>query len=418
MMASRGTDMEAQEIKPVPIRWVVLAVATVVLLMSVIVRIAWSNIAPKAGADLGLTPVNSLTAFATTSHLGFLVAAIFGGLVTDWLGPRRVLIFLVLGLGLATAAFGFVNNVGQGMVLQFCMGLLAGPCFAIGVKLVSSWFPRIGRATAMGVFMVGTSLAVVVVNLIVPWLMTYISWREVYLAIGLLTAALALPAFLFVRNDSGTTDQAKSVRSPSPFASVMPLLRNRNFRWLALANWGGPWGTWGFAIWASTLLVEGRGISTVEAGVIVASFGAGAVIAKLATGILSDLLGGRRKELTCLILAVYGISLVLFPFIEDINYIAMVAPVLGIFAFGYSPLLNTMIAETAGKNAGSAAGLSLVLTTAGDSFQPILLGILFTTTGSLPVVFFTLAIGPFIAALCVIKVREGGTTHDSKVAGI
>jgi hypothetical protein len=65
-----------------------------------------------------------------------------------------------------------------------------------------------------------------------------------------------------------------------------------------------------------------------------------------------------------------------------------------------------MIAESAGDKAGSAAGLSLVMTTAGDSLQPLLLGFVYQYTRSFFAVFAVLAAGPLLAALAVARVQD------------
>lgn len=391
-------------------RWIVLGVAWFALLMSVVDRIAWSNVSAVAGRDLGLDPIVALGVFATASHLGFLVAAIGGGVLVDWIGPRRMLGAAIGLLGTLTIAFGFSGSVGQGIVLQFLMGLCAGPAFALGVKLISVWFGRIGRATAMGVFMTATSLAVVVVNMAVPTIQAAGTWRTAFVVLGVVTLATGLLAFAVTRDAPGAKGSSAPLGQLS-FDYVMPLLRNRNFRLLAIANFGGPWGTWGFAIWASTLLIDRFGITVAQAGAIVASFGAGAVVAKLLIGILSDLAGGRRKMLTISCLLTFIVGLLAFGALGTLSAFQLLAPLIGIVAFAYSPLLNTMIAESAGDRAGSAAGLSLVLTTAGDSLQPLIIGLIYHYSGSFFLTFALLAAGPMLAVAAMAFVREDAPTQ-------
>jgi sugar phosphate permease len=389
---------------PAAFRWVVLGVAWAALLMSVIDRIAWSNVSAKAGQDFGLDAIAALSVFSMASHVGFLSAAIFGGLLADWLGPRKMAAAMMVGLGVATIVFGQVGSVAAGLALQFCMGLLGGPAFAVGVKLITNWFPRVGRATAMGVLMTATSLAVTLVNVVLPTWTQLASWRGAFAAIGGITILIGALSSLLVR-DAPPSSEPMTPTADSPFATVAPLLRNRNFRRLALANLGGPWGTWGFAIWASTLLVSSKHMTSVDAGAIVASFGVGAVAAKLSIGIVSDLLGGRRRALASSILVAFAAGLIVFG-LADVPYPRTFAAILGVLAFGYSPVLNTMIAESAGDKAGSAAGLSLVMTTAGDSLQPLLLGFVYQYTRSFFAVFAVLAAGPLLAALAVARVQD------------
>ena len=153
------------------------------------------------------------------------------------------------------------------------------------------------------------------------------------------------------------------------------LLRDRNLVLLSLAGFGALWGTWGFAFWANALMVRGHGVSVVDAGLVVASFGVGAIVAKPVIGFISDRLGGRRKlpALVCLVLFVA--TLLLFGQMTTLGGFRLVAPVLGVAAFVYSPMLNVMVAETAGRAlAGSALGISNAIGQLGSTIVPLAVG--------------------------------------------
>ena len=193
---------------------------------------------------------------------------------------------------------------------------------------------------------------------------------------------------------------------PGPFHAIRFLFKSRNFRWLALANTGGPWGTFGFATRTTTLLVDRFALSPAQAGLIVASYGAGGLAAKLLMGVVSDAVGGRRKLLATGCLGVCAVGLELFGNLTSRSGFQLLAPVLGVFAFAWNPLVTTMIAESARSVAGSAAGLSMLLTVAADSVQPALIGLIYHATHSVPLVFAIFAAGPLLAAYSVTRVAE------------
>ena len=64
---------------------------------------------------------------------------------------------------------------------------------------------------------------------------------------------------------------------------------------LALAGFGGFWGTYGFVTWSNTLMIKGYGVKPTTAGAIVAVFAATAVIGKPLVGMIADRLGARGK---------------------------------------------------------------------------------------------------------------------------
>jgi ACS family glucarate transporter-like MFS transporter len=302
-------------------------------------------------------------------------------------------------MGFATLLFATSSSLMVGIAAQFAIGLSAGPIFSAGVKLISSWFGQIGRATAMGFFMTATSLAIVMANTVVPRLAIAGSWRTAFYYLGAVTIVSGLAAILIVRDH--VSDRRNFTQ---PLQVAAQLLRNRNFRWLAVANLGGPWGGFGFAIWTPTLLVDKFHISLVQAGFIVATYGAGAVGAKLFIGLLSDVTGGHRKLLTMIFLSFCGVGLLVFGNSNDLLAFRIAAPILGIAALSYSPLLNTMIAESAKGTAGSAAGFALALTILGESIQPSLIAITYHITQSFPLIFGIFAAGPLVAVFALTRV--------------
>ena len=362
-------------------------------------RYAWSNVAVVAGRDFALSPIFALSIFATAAQIGFLISVILGGLATDWLGARRIMGAAVTLMGIATFLFGASSSMLVGVTLQFAIGLAAGPIFSAGVKLISTWFGQVGRATAMGFYMTATSLAIVMANSVVPRLAKMSSWRTAFFYLGAVTVVSGLLSILVVRDAAGDEPEYAP-----PIQLAAKLMRNKNFKWLAIANLGGPWGGYGFAVWTPTLLVDKFHVSLAQAGLVVATFGLGSVAAKILIGFFSDVIGGYRKVLTVIFLCICCAGLLGFGYSNSLLAFQIAAPMLGIAALSYSPLLNTMIAESAKGMAGSAAGFSLALTILGESIQPSLVAVVYQMTKSFPLIFAIFAAGPLIAVYALTRV--------------
>ena len=374
-------------------RWVILALAWLAFLLSYIDRLAWSNAATSVGHTLNL-PLATLGFFVTAFYVGYVASNLLGGLASDVMGPRRLLASALLGLGLATFLFGSIATVTQGLIVQALMGLCAGADYAIGVKLIAAWFDRRDRGTSMGIFMTATSLGVVITNLIVPPLLTTLHWNGVYRLLGTITIAGALLCLALVRDAPHTTET-----QPFNFADFMDLFRDRNLILVAISGFGAMWGTWGFAFWASTLMVRARHLSPVEAGSIVALFGAGAIVSKPLIGIISDRLGGIHRIPVIACLLSFVAVLLLFGTLETKIQFRIVAPILGVTAFAYSPLLGAMVTELAGTcRAGSSAGATNAFWQLGSVIVPAVVGMVFQATQSFNAAFMTLAAGPLLGA--------------------
>ena len=381
------------------LRWAILLIAWAAFLMSFADRLAWANASTAVAASLSLS-LASLGTFVTAFYIGYVISNVCAGLLGDWLGPRLTLGGSLLGLGAATALFGSTGGLVAGLLLQALMGLLAGADYVAGVKLIATWFPRLQRGRAMGLFMTSTSIAVVLTNLIIPATLDAIGWPNTYRALGAVTALVGVAALLVVRDAPG-----QGARHGMPDFGA--LLHNNDLRWLSAAGFGALWGTWGFAFWAGALMMRGHGIARADAGYVVALFGVGAIVAKPLIGLLSDLLGGRRKALIIGCLLFFVAMMLVFSQLSTMGAFLLAGPLLGVGAFAYSPLMNTMVAEASGSSlAASGAGVTNAIWGFGNVIVPSLLGVVFAQTGSFVLACLTLSAGPLFGAVCMVFVTE------------
>lgn len=382
-------------------RWAILLVAWLAFFMSFADRLAFSSVSADVGRALGL-PVAALGTFVTAFYVGYVVSNVVMGLGGDWLGPRRMLTGSLLGLGVVTVLFGATTTLTAGLALQAAMGLLAGADYASGVKLIAVWFGPLRRGRAMGLFMTATSLAVVVTNLLVPVVSHAAGWPAAYDLLGAATIGTGVLALLVVRDRAGAA-------LPRPEFTL--LLRNRQLLVLSLAGFGALWGTWGFAFWASALMRQGYGVPAQQAGFVVALFGIAAIPAKPLIGLVSDWMGGRRRALTAGCLVYFALTLLVFSQADTLTAFEVLGPFLGIGAFTYSPLMNTMVAEAAGPAlAASAAGVTNAFWNLGNVIAPSLVGLVFQATNSFQAAFAVLAAGPALGAVCMLFTRETART--------
>lgn len=382
-------------------RWLVLFVAWLSFLLSFVDRLVWANVAVSVGGGLGL-PAAALGVFATAFYIGYVVCNAVGGIASDRIGGRVTLAVSMLSLGACTFLFSFTTGVAFGLVVQAAMGFAAGADYAACIKLVVAWFDRRSRGRAMGLLLIASSLGVTVTNAIVPTLAASVGWQGVYRVLGALTIAVGVLAYALLR------DRPRGAPIATMRPDLRPLLRNRNILVLAIVGFAGFWGTWGFAFWANALMMKGHGFSAVEAGFIVSLIGIAAIVGKPLIGLLSDLMGGRQKWLTFAVFLLFAVMLLVFGLLTDRVAFEIAAPLLGLGAFLYSPLLAAMVAANSGVAlAGSAAGLLGSLWQLGSVIVPVAVGVVFQTTNSFMAAFATLAAGPLVAALAILFVREG-----------
>lgn len=116
----------------------------------------------------------------------YAIGLILSGGVIDRIGTKlgysiTVIVWSVAGMlhALARSAFGFgLARVG--------LGIGEAGNFPAAVKTVAEWFPDKERALATGLFNAGTSVGVVLALLIVPMILNYYGWQEVFWITGAL----------------------------------------------------------------------------------------------------------------------------------------------------------------------------------------------------------------------------------------
>ncbi len=391
-------------------RWVVLVTVWFGFLVSFVDRLIWTNVSGSAAPDFGLS-VAALGSFVTSFYVGYVISQVITGYLTDRIGARLLLPLALVPLGVFTFLFGSATSIAGAMALQALMGLTAGADLAAGYKLILAWFSRRDRGLAVGLFMTSTSLGVVATNFLVPQMLRFMPWTMIYEAAGVITSMFGVVCFLVLRDNPGRTPN-----TPIAGSDLRRLITDRQFILIALAGFGGVWGTWGFAIWATALMTRGLHFSTIEAGAIVGTFGIVAVVGKPAIGFLSDWLGGKRKILVMLDLFAFAGLLLLTGELSTRTQLWIAAPLLGLTAFMYSPLQNAMAAEAGGRAAGSGAGFSAAFGSIGTSLVPLVIGFAFQATQSFEVAFAVLAAGPLLGALCMIPVRD--QTSDAEPAAV
>lgn len=119
-------------------------------------------------------------AFTAAYALGLLIS----GRIIDKIGSKlgysiTIVFWSIAGMlhAFARSAFGF------GMA-RIALGFGEAGNYPAAMKTVSEWFPRKERAMATGLFNAGTSIGVVLSLLIVPLILQFAGWKEVFWITG------------------------------------------------------------------------------------------------------------------------------------------------------------------------------------------------------------------------------------------
>ncbi|WP_410711370.1 MFS transporter [Brevibacterium sp. SIMBA_078] len=397
-------------------RWVILIAAWLSFTLTSIDRSTWGPASIFVADDLTV-PLASLGAFATAYYIGYVASNALSGFLTDAFGGRIMLAVSLFGAGAAMFCFGSVKSAALGIAIQAVVGLFAGADYSAGVRLITSWFRTDKLGLPLGIFTTATSIGTAAANIVVPALIAQSGWELSYHLFGGISIVIAIALIFIVR--SGPFLPKKEVGGEGRRGlALRPLAKNRNFILTCLAGFGAFWGLYGFITWSNTLMIKGYDLGSGTAGTVVAIVAISAIFSKPIIGFVSDrFFGGSRKAPSLILFALFAAALITFGNLSTATAFIIAAPFLGIVAYGWSPLLVSLVPRlVSGSVTGGASGLANATWQLGSVFAPLAVGAVFAASQSFNAAFLTLAAGPIVGIVFLAMVREQKATMPSSAS--
>ena len=347
-----------------------------------------------ARSDLGL----AVALYQVVSAAATFVA----GYLADRAGPRLVLSggLLVSGIGIglmsamaapwhALALYGVVFALGSG----------AASMAPVGVMVTRVFPQRTGIANA--VVMSGMTAGQLVMIASLAAVMLTLSWRPVYLLIGV--AHLALVPLLIVAIPKMTAVQATAAR-PAGGVGVIEAARSRRF-WLLLAVYA----ICGFDDFFVTTHVaafaQDRGVDAFLAGNLLALMGLTGLIGVVAAGALSDRSGPVWPTALCFAARVAVFALVMID--QSTVSVAVFALVFGVTFLVTAPLTVVFVAQSFGtRHLGALTGLITMVHQIFGGIGAYLGAAVFDGTGTYDIAFAIMLAVSLLALLLTLMLRR------------
>lgn len=230
---------------------------------------------------LGLTIFGVLASF---------LAPVLGSMA-DRHGVRRVAIWSLLAFALVFAAFALVpGNLYAWWGMWALVGLVGiGSTPVVFSRAINLWFVK-NRGLALGLMLLGTSLAGFIVPQIARRVVEGLGWREVFPIVALLPLLIALPlALRFLREPdahekpAGITDAQGRIVGVSAATAV----RDRRF-WILWASIAAIAFAYGGAHINMVQILEQHGVSLASAANVMSIVALGIMSGRIIMGLLLD----------------------------------------------------------------------------------------------------------------------------------
>jgi sugar phosphate permease len=262
-------------------------------------RICWSQAVKPIREELELSR-NQMGLVAMAFTLAYGIFEMPTGRLGDRVGPRFVLIRIVIWWSLFTALTGAAWGFTSLLVVRFLFGAGEAGAFPNAARVMTRWFPARERGRVQGIMLTAAQLGGVVAPTMAAFFIDLIGWRWTFVVFGSFGVFWAIGFYFWFRDNPAD--------HPSVNAAEADLIREgasdkpthtEPIPWRAVFLNTGIW-LLGFAIicssfnsylyysWFSTYLMEGRGIENQEAGFMSSLVLAGSGVGVLAGGVLAD----------------------------------------------------------------------------------------------------------------------------------
>jgi MFS transporter, ACS family, glucarate transporter len=402
---------------PTRARHTTVVFAMVLAIITYIDRVCISQAAPLISTDLGLTKVHMAWAFSVFGW-AYALFEIPGGWLADRLGPRRVLMRIVIWWSFFTAATGWAWNFVSLLVTRTLFGMGEAGCFPNLTRVFTLWLPQHEREQAQANLWLAARWGGAFTPLLVAYVLDYMTWRRAFELFGLLGVVWAIAFYRWFRDDPRThpsVNAAEQALLPAPRDSAIAhgptpwatMLSNGSVWLLGLQYVALSYGWYFYVTWLPTYLREVRGTS-VKMGALLAGLplllgGVGCLISGWTIPRLGRTLGsiGLARRIVAIV-GFVGASASIFVFtkIQDPTQAMIVLGLAGLFNDFVMPAAWAACMDVGGRYSGTVSGSMNMMGNIAGALSPLGVGYLLSWTGSWPLTFYVSAAVYSLGAVC------------------
>src|SRR5450432_2760664 len=186
--------------QPTRTRYWVIVFAVTLAVITYIDRVCISFSLPFIRHDLNLSAVQMGWAF-TAFGWAYALFEVPGGFLGDLLGPRRVLMRIVVWWSFFTAATGWVWSFPSLIATRFLFGAGEAGCFPNLTKAFTTWLPEEERVRAQGIMWLSARWGGAFTPPLAALVLRHMSWRLTFLSFGSLGFVWAVLFYRWFRDN-------------------------------------------------------------------------------------------------------------------------------------------------------------------------------------------------------------------------
>ena len=384
---------------PTRVRHRVILFAVTLAMITYIDRVVISQTAPEMRAELGITAREMGWAFAAFTW-AYALFEIPGGWLGDRLGPRRVLMRIVIWWSFFTAATAWVWNLASLLVTRTLFGAGEAGCFPNLTRAFTTWLPASERERVQAILWLSARWGGAFTPLLVAYILDFVSWRRAFELFGLVGVVWAVLFYRWYRDDPHTHPSVNAaelallppaqdtapVHGPTPWGRFM----SSGSVWLLWAQYAClSYGWWFYVTWLPTYLRESRGLG-LKQGALLAGLplffgGIGCIVCGYLAPHVARMTGSVARARRLLAAGGFigaSLSILVFTRLAD--------PTLAMLALGMSSFFNDFVMPPAwaacmdigGRYSGTLSGSMNMMGNIAGGFSPVVVAYLLAWTAN------------------------------------
>ncbi len=259
------------------LRWWIAALLFFSTVINYIDRQTLSVLAPVLTKELGITDVeysNILTAFLAA----YTVMYVGSGFLVDRWGARIALTAFIIWWSLANMSHAFAVGVWSLGALRFLLGMGESGNFMAAFRVVSEWYPARERALVHGLIQGGAAIGAIITPPVITWINARYGWQPAFVitgSLGLVWVTLWWLLYHPPDKHPRITEAERAIVLAEPRQSA----EAGAVSWRQLARYPQMWGLmasrflsdpvwWFYLFWLPKYLVEQRGFTMIEMGML------------------------------------------------------------------------------------------------------------------------------------------------------
>jgi MFS transporter, OFA family, oxalate/formate antiporter len=357
-----------------------------------------------------------ITVFGITASL---MAPVIGWL-SDKYGVRRVALWSLVGFIIAFAAMYFTppSLIGY-YALWFLIGLVGiGSTPVTWSRAISMWFVK-NRGLALGIMLLGTSAAALVVPNLAVWAISNYGWREMFPIVALLPLLIALPVCLALFREPRADERPAALStSDGNVAGVTfgAAIRTRQFwtLWISILLIASAYG--GAHIHMIPIVMD-HGLSLPAAAGMMSVVGLGLLVGRVGVGFLLDRIWGPAVGFPVLCLPAIACVLLMGTGTETL-WITLAAFLLGFAAGAESDLIAFLAARYFGMaHFGRIYGMLYLPFGLFSAISPLIYGIVRDRAGSYDPILSVAAVLFILGGALLLLLGRYPDLSEAKIDG-